>query len=436
MFYLNAKAARVLTRRLSQPIRLLSIWLLLSFCTAAQSIAATPTDQLTLASAVQRSLAKDPALQAFKFRALGLQGQAETANLRPGYELTAELENFLGSDEFSGVDGSELTLSLSSVFEGANKRGARIALVNGTHAQLDAQRKIQVLALQGEVTRRYIEVLSAQQRLLLVERSAALAKDAYLAIKRRSAAGATPEAEVKRAQASSAQANMLVTLEQQQLDYFKTALAVLWGESEPEFSSVEGDLFEFGETLDFQTLYARLERNPSVLMFATETSLKEAELRLVESERNADIRWTAGLRRFQFSDDAALVAGITVPLWAAKKFAGQTTSAAAARDEIPLQKAVALRDLHTRLHRVFSHREQAILKTRVLQNEVIPLLEEALKETKSAYDQGRYPYLEWVAARQELLKAQRTLIDAATDVLHDSAKIKQLTAEPFAGVLQ
>ncbi|MFT4920126.1 MAG: cobalt-zinc-cadmium efflux system outer membrane protein, partial [Zhongshania aliphaticivorans] len=87
---------------------------------------------LSLADAVQRSLAQNPRLKVFPFRAAALQGQAETAQLRPAYELGVDAENLGGSGEFAGVDGAELTVALSSVIEMGDKRAARQGLVSNS----------------------------------------------------------------------------------------------------------------------------------------------------------------------------------------------------------------------------------------------------------------------------------------------------------------
>ena len=108
------------------------------------------------------------------------------------------------------------------------------------------------------------------------------------------------------------------------------------------------------------------------------------------------------------------------------------STALAQRNEIYVQREVALLDMHTQLFRAFHNRQQAILATKSLQNTIIPALEQALKETQTAYQRGRYGYLEYVSARQELLSARLTLIESASSALVYGAEIEQLTAEPLS----
>ena len=292
------------------------------------------------------------------------------------------------------------------------------------------------LALLGEVTRRYVDVLAAQEQTSLAEEADELASQTLKIVKKRATAGATPDAEVKRAQAAASQALLTLFSTRQQLDYLKVALAALWGETSPKFATIDGDLFHFGTDVEFEMLYAKMEKNPAIQIFAAENRLKEAEVRLAQTQSKADISWSVGARRFQESDTSALVAGFSMPLFSSKRSAGEISTALAQRNEILVQKDVALLNMHTQLFRAFHNRKQAILTTKALQNTIIPALAAALKETESAYERGRYSYLEYVSARQELLGARRTLIESASSALTYGAEIEQLTAEPLSATQQ
>ncbi|GAC34292.1 TolC family protein [Paraglaciecola polaris] len=393
--------------------------------------AATPEKLLTLSDAIRFSLAENPSLKVFSLRDVALQGQLQTANLKPAYELGVATENFAGTGGFNGIGSAELTVSLSSTIEMGGKREARAGLYSQSRSHLQAQRQIESLELLGEVTRRYIEILAAQQRVILATQAAELAEMTLRVVKKRTKAGSTPEAEVKRAQAAEAQSQLALLSGQQQLRYLKVALAALWGETSPSFTSVSGDLFNFGQDVDFEVLYAKIEKNPAIQVFATQERLKDAEVRLAKTESTSDINWSVGVRQFQEMNDTAITAGFSMPLFSSKRNSGAVSAALASRNEVFVQKEVALLNMHTQLFRAFSNRQQAIISAQKLQNEIIPALEEALSETQQAYERGRYSYLEYVSARHELLIARQTLIESAAAALTYGADIEQLTAEPL-----
>jgi len=387
---------------------------------------------LSLADAVQRSLAQNPRLKVFPFRAAALQGQAETAKLRPAYELGVDAENLGGSGEFAGVDGAELTVALSSVIEMGDKRAARQGLVSNSYAVLEATRQVESLALLGEVTRRYVAVLTAQKKVALAAEDVELAEESLAVVAKRAKAGATPEVEVKRAEAASAQAKLSLLAEQQHFAYLKMALAALWASTTPDFNAVQGDLFQFGADVGFESLYTKLEKNPAIEVFAAESRLKEAELRLARTEARADISWSFGVRQFQANSDTALLAGFSVPLFSGKRNSGAIKTAYAEKNQILIQREAALLELHTQLYRAFYSRQQAIVAVKTLGITIIPALEQALSATQTAYEGGRYGYLDYVSARQELLAARRGRIEAAAAALQYGAEIEQLTGQSLS----
>lgn len=394
--------------------------------------AETTNGSLTLNGALKRALEKNPSLKVYDFRNTVLDGELETANLKPAYQLGFDIENFAGSDELNGINGAELTVSLSSVLEMGNKRAARRGIVSTSRFVSDAQKQVESLSLLGEVTRHFVDVLAAQEYVVLAKEADTLAKETLNIVKKRAKVGAAPDAEVNRAKAAAAQATLRLMSTQQQLEYLNVSLSALWGDMTPGFASINGDLFSFGTDIEFETLFAKVSTNPAIQIYAANERLKEAEIRLAKIQSKNDISWSIGVRRFQESDNTALVAGFSMPIFSSNRNSGAVYKALAQRNEITVQKELALISLHKQLFRAFNNRKQAIVATNVLKKTIIPALNAALKETRRGYQRGRYRYLEYVSARQELLNARRMMIESAATALTYGAEIEQLTAEPLA----
>ena len=64
----------------------------------------------------------------------------------------------------------------------------------------------------------------------------------------------------------------------------------------------------------------------------------------------------------------------------------------------------------------------------MLRGRVIPLLERAVADTRTAWTRGRYSYLELSAALDELMAARMALIDAA-----ERAHLRRVELERLAG---
>ena len=406
-----------------------------SFITSAQGNDPIENDQtnlLTLRKALELSIQHNPSLKVFQFKNEALTGNYQTANLKPNYELDVETEQFAGTGELSGIKSLEVTVSLSSVIEMGGKRDSRVVLVSSKRNVLATEKQIQSLELLGEVTRRYIELLAAQEMENLAEDAFRLTKKSIQIVKKRVRAGATPAVELKRAEAANAQAELNLGSERQQLDYRRVALAALWGERVFDFDSARGNLFHFGDDVEFNTLYSKVERNPLIQLFAEQERMNKAKLRLIKTESSANIQWSVGIRQTQETNDTSLVAGFSMPLISSNRNRGEIVSALAERNETYVQREVAVIAMHSQLYRAYHNRKQAIKTVEQLNQMIIPALKEAMTGTLAAYQQGRYGYLETVSARQELINAKRLLIEASSAALSYAAEIEQLTAEPIA----
>lgn len=423
MLFIFARVTRVHFRLATIFLLQLILWL-----PNAQAQESEQFPQISLSEAIDRALSQNPELAVFRFREQALAGQAATAALRPPVSLGAELENFAGE---GGADDAELTVSLSSVIELGGKLSARVGAVSARQDLLLAEEQAKALDLLGSVIRRYIEVLAAQQRLALARESAALAEDALGAVNRRVNAAASPKSESLRARAAVSRARLAIYSEERLVDYHKLALASLWGGEDSSFHLDSSELYRFPPSDNFATLFSRAQQNPAIARFASEERLRDAELRLAEAQTSLDIGWSAGIRHSREIGETTLVAGVELPLFPARRSAGAIATAVAERERVAIEREAALLRLKSRLFRAVSGREQAVMSVEILRDEVVPTLREALIEVERAYLRGRYSYLEWVSAREELIGARRAEIEAASAALRFGAEIEQMTAAPL-----
>jgi len=390
------------------------------------------TNDLTLTLAVKQALQQNPTLKVYPLKKQGLLGEYQTANLKPQYKLNIETEQFAGTGELSGIDSLETTVSLSSVVEMGGKRQSRTGIIASKRSVLETKQQIAALSLLGDVTRKYVTLLAIQQQQSLANEALNLTTSALKIVKNRSKAGVSPAFEVDRAIAAQAKAELTLASIEQQLEYRKISLAAMWGDTRFSYNKLDGDLFSFGNDIDFDSLYARVAQNPMIQLFAAKERLSQSIVRLAKTESTADVSWSIGLRQTQETSDTSLVAGFSMPLISSDRNRGAITTALAKQNEVYIQKDIAILTMHAQLFRAFNNRKQAIRTVRKLKQIIIPSLEKSMLATLKAYQQGRYSYLETVSARQELLSAKRTLIDAAQAALKYGAEIEQLTAEPLA----
>ncbi|WP_240945987.1 TolC family protein [Pseudomaricurvus alkylphenolicus] len=387
---------------------------------------------LTLEDAITRTLKNNPQLYQYRFRQQSLIAQRETSSLSPALQLGLEVENVAGSGEFNEVDSAETTLALSSVIELGAKARSRAAVIDARADRLNFERQAATLDVLGELTTTFIRALSTQENIALAKEAFALSEQMLKTVKQRASKGAAPEAEVMRAKAALTRTFIRLQALRSSFKRQKVTLSSFWGGTNPHFTELSGSLSAFGSSDDFASLLQRAKHSPAIAIFASEARLKDAEVKLAQAQSRVDIGWQLGVRRFEETDDTALTAGVSIPLFSGKRNRGAVASALAERNAVDYQQADAQLRLHNRLFAAYSQREENKAAVKQFSSHVLPALEQALRLTRQAYENGRYRYQDWIAAQEELLTAKQQHIEAATAAQLNQALIEQLIAEPLA----
>jgi cobalt-zinc-cadmium efflux system outer membrane protein len=392
----------------------------------------TASTALTLEDAITRTLKNNPKLYQYRFRQQSLIAQRETSSLSPALQLGLEVENVAGSGEFSGLDSAEATLALSSVIELGAKARSRVAVIDARTDRLNFERQAATLDVLGELTTTFIHSLSTQENIALAKEAVALSEQMLKTVEQRASKGAAPEAEVMRAKAALTRTSIQLQALRSSFKRQKVRLSSFWGNTNPHFTELSGSLSALGSSDDFSSLLQRAKNSPAIAVFASEARLKDAEVKLAQAQSRVDIGWQLGVRRFEETDDTALTAGVSIPLFSGKRNRGTIASALAERNAVNYQQADAQLKLHNRLFAAFSQREENKAAVEQFSSHVLPALEQALLLTRQAYENGRYRYQDWIAAQEELLTAKQQHIEAATAAQLNQALIEQLIAEPLA----
>lgn len=387
--------------------------------------------QLSLEQAIERTLNKNPQLHQYKFNKARLMAKRSTSALSPAYNLDVELENFAGSGSMKGVDNAEITLALSSVIELGNKRQSRVAVFDARVDQLNLIQQTQTLDVLGNLTADYIACLSTQEKIKLAKEALSLSEALVKTVRIRSKHGATSDTEVIRAEAAVVQAKIHLSGLRQKFNRQKLKLINYWGETQTQFSALKGNLFAFGTAQTFTTLYEKIKQSPAIKILATESRLQDAKIKLARTQNTSDITWQFGIRRFEDTDDTALITGISIPLFSEGRNRGAVAEVLAERNAIEAQQETTLLELHNQLFNAFSQRQQHVDAVDQLNKYAIPALEKALKLTQTAYERGRLKYRDWIDAQKELLNTKQQRIESATTALLNQAVIEQLIAEPL-----
>lgn len=382
---------------------------------------------LTLGEAVHRTLERHPSLAVSREEVAAATARADAAGLAPAFEVAAEFENFAGSGELAGTDALESTLELSRAIELGGKRERRVAAA-GLEREL-AERDIDVarLELSAETARRFIDALNAQTREVVADESQTIAGEIVTQAERRVAAGLALRAEVQRSSAEAARGRLLKARTAAEADTARQRLAALWGEGTADFTRVDGDLLAVPVVPPVEALLESMAASPKQARLLTERRLREAEVRLADSQNRPDITLSGGVRHVNESNDMGFVAGISVPIGnrsrarpaiAEAQARLRQSEASAALDRIEAEATIRA------LHQELAARRAAVL---ILRDEVLPLSESALEQIERGYRLGRLPYSELGTAATAVLETRLELIEEATAFHRLATELEQLT---------
>jgi cobalt-zinc-cadmium efflux system outer membrane protein len=216
-----------------------------------------------------------------------------------------------------------------------------------------------------------------------------------------------------------------------ELETAKLRLAAMWGDggkgAQTTVTRVRGNVLTLPRAMEFAPLQAQLNKNPELRRLLTTQRLREAEVQLAEASRRLPWRMNVGVRRFEATDDEALVFGFTMPVGSQSHSRG-TIAVARAQSQLTQARSDAMQiQLNVELFAIYQDMQHAYTEVAGLRDDVLPRMETALEESRYAYERGRYSYAEWVAAQREVTEIRRALIDAAANVYRYRIEIERLT---------
>ena len=387
-----------------------------------------PAQVLSLQQAVTKTLEQNPKLIAFGYQFEAQAGRVQQAGLKPNPELTLAVEDTFGSGELTGMDSAETTLGISWVLEGQQRRG-RVNAAQARTSVLEVERDIQRLDASANSARLFMLALALQTRLQQAEQAIEFARDVVKVIDQRVNVGNSPTAERARAKVELSRRLLEHEDIEHELLVAKRQLAAQWGSTQVEFTTVEGTLTQLPKVAGYSELKTRLDLNPRLQYFVTSERWEESQLALAKAQSKPQWRLSAGVKHLSATDDQALVAGISVPLGVFDRQQGRVTEARALMALNRAEREAEQVQLDNALYGTHQELLHSLHIVNAYQNEILPALATALKETRRAYDLGRYSFLEWQAVQRDYLDAQSTLVEASL-----AAHLKAIELERLTGV--
>lgn len=360
-------------------------------------------------------------------RAVGL---AEQARARPNPTVSVFGENFAGASPYAGFGQTQTTLQYNQPFEIGGKRSARVAAGD---AAVNAAR---ARGLQGRVAFAY-ELALAYASVELAERRIAIAQDeveegeADLNLAR-ALVDAGKEARLRALQAetelNAARAVLEGTLATQTAALAR--LSALAG-VETLFTGVAESLLD---TAQERAVYGPADPLQTTGYLTALADRDAAKLRAVAERKRTipDITGQIGVRRLEGDRAAALVAGISLPLRLFDRNKGNNAAADAEVRLADAREAAARLEATSNVRAALAFAQAAEARVDAAAR-TMATAEETYRLARIAYEAGKSPLSELLAARHGLGTARSAVADAAAARFYARAELATLNGLTITG---
>jgi cobalt-zinc-cadmium efflux system outer membrane protein len=191
----------------------------------------------------------------------------------------------------------------------------------------------------------------------------------------------------------------------------RARLAATWGGAANEVPAVHGTL-QLPDTLPSErALLDKLAGHPRIAHQQAIIAARRAALDLERAQAAQDITIGGGVRFLREGSDAALVAGVSVPLPVRNRNQGSIRAAreilAGAEQTVRAVEA----GLRTEFVAAWQEAGAAHAAAQHLRRDALPATEEAHAVVRRAYDEGQLPFIDVLDAQRELVALRRELLE-------------------------
>jgi len=393
--------------------------LLLSPLGASAQPAATEQARLTLDQAQELAAAHSPELSSAQHEVDATSGGVMQAGAWRNPELTTTVEDFRSRTRTT-------TATIGIPLELGGKRSARLSAAERARDVAAAQLANTKAKVRAQVVARYFGLVVAQERLRLASDSAKLATKAADVVGRRVDAGKVSPVDATRAKVDAANAQLEVAEAQFEVKAARQTLAALWGESQPRFGDVDGDLGGVPAGPASAELARDLDNAPLLRAMRLEIDSRKALVDVERSKAVPDVVVSVGARRDNELGLTQAVVGISVPLPLFDRNQGAVYEASKraekAQDEYESARVQLLADLSQATAQLST--AQASLA--VLRDTVLPAAQQAYDASTTGFEAGKFGFLDVIDAQRSLLQARSRTLNTLVAAYQASTTIDRL----------
>ena len=407
-----------------------SFLLFIALLCAASTLYAAP---LTLDSAWEIAEQNNTELKRSIANREAIQGQLEDANA-PLYNNP--VVNFEGrrrsiyQSGHSDAERDEWGGGVTQTFEIAGQQGFRRETAEARLAALEQDIAETTRSVRAQVEQQFVQVLAIQKRIEAEQRILALIEHNTQLSRKRVAAGEDSKLDGNLAVVDAERARNQLSVLQEQLTRARYELSTLLQLPQLDLPQVIGELAPTVRTYTLAELLASVESRPAVKALSLQESSARSRLELERSQRYPDLTVSLNNSREAgvVGDDNITSLGFSLPIPLFRRNAAGIGQAATELAHVEIDRVAFTRNAKTAIQAAWQRRQSIEARVQRLNEEVSPKLEENLRLSQLAFQNGEIGLPQLLIVQRQTIDAQRDLVEALRDL-----RLTQIELEYTAG---
>lgn len=312
----------------------------------------------------------------------------------------------------------EWTAGFEQAFEIAGQQGYRRKATQLQLQAIDASIQSTRLEIHAEVERRFVQVLSLQERIATERMTLKIIEDTAVSIKKRVAAGEDSRLDGNLASVEAVRARNQIGALEEQLIQARADLAVTLQLSINELPNVVGSLTVTAPAYTLEKLLARATERPLLRALKLREQAAQSRLSLERAARYPDI--TVGVATGREGSTAARerLTNFTVsfPLPLFRKNAGAIGRASTDLSQAQIERQAVTLNTGSGIAAFWQKLQSLTARVDALQQTVLPALEENQRLSVLSLQAGEIGLFQLLVVSRQVLDGRRDLIDAQTEL--------------------
>ena len=268
----------------------------------------------------------------------------------------------------------------------------------------------------------FANLLAAQQRVQLNEKTLEIAAQARDAAAKRVMAGKAAPLEETKAQVAESSAQLALNQAQSGLRVARQQLALLWGGFGMAVGEAMGDMVQLPQLPPQEQLLQKVELSAQVVRAQQAYLQAKSTAELERAKRLPDPTVSVGIKRAEEAGRNQLLLGVSIPLPILDSNRGNQLQALRLADKAEDELLAARQLAQAQLLQNYEQLQTSRAQTLQLQSKVLPGAQSAYEVAAKGFSLGKFSYL-------DVLDAQRTLADARSLYLDQLVATHRAAAE-------